>query len=194
MTVCSPYVRQQTYVHSYESRTYRPADFIDFITLSVARRLGGRPVEERGAANQFVADTLLTTYRSRMKSPASREKKNGDASSNKKPKDHPYDFVQCDLPGCEVATGLRRCTRCHCVAYCSVEHQKEHWSKMSMQSKHMHKLVCKNMKLIRDEGQSMRASGKHMDCSYRSRSKRRRLCGACTKGWKYPRASPPSAA
>ena len=31
-------------------------------------------------------------------------------------------------------TTLKRCSRCHCVAYCSVEHQKLHWK--------YHKSLC----------------------------------------------------
>jgi hypothetical protein len=50
----------------------------------------------------------------------------------------------CALPGCgktgDSATGkLRVCGGCGVVAYCTVEHQKEHWAKHKQECKQQHK-------------------------------------------------------
>lgn len=41
--------------------------------------------------------------------------------------------VTCSLPACK-AVAPKRCARCKSASYCSVEHQKEHWS--------THKATC----------------------------------------------------
>ena len=58
--------------------------------------------------------------------------------------------MECALPGCVLTQGLKVCSRCKSVKYCSVQHQKDDWPS--------HKTVCRPPKQLSSPTMSSQSS------------------------------------
>ena len=54
------------------------------------------------------------------------------------------EHLTCDGPGCELLGPTKRCSKCHCSFYCSVECQKRHW-------RQEHKADCRDIGWFREQ-------------------------------------------